>query len=152
MTSLSEQEEGKWRETEWLDGSGVRSHRSYATLGLTRQAWCHRRTHDWLCDIISEHPHHPLKKQNSSPSLPPSRGWARSGQTVFSLFCQQSFLKEIFFQRSCFCLFCMVVWGLCLSVHFSSCSVERSSWSFTNTLNSWGFLIFFVLFFFFYFL
>lgn len=101
----------------------------------------------------------PPEKPPPTFPFPPPRGRARSGQTVFSLFCQQSFLKEIFFQRNCFCLILYGCLGtlalslflclsLCLSILFSSCSVERSSRSFTLTLTSWGFVFSFILFFF----
>ena len=82
----------------------------------SRQAlWCHQQM------VKPSDPPTPEKPPPTFP-FPPPRGRARSGQTVFSLFCQQSFLKEIFFQRNCFCLIlygCLGTLVLSLSLSFS---------------------------------
>lgn len=97
------------------------------TLGLSQLLWCHHRPPNRLCDVISGQSNTAI----TSRPPPPPRGWARSGQTVFSLFCQQSFLKEIFFQRNCFCL---ILYG-CLGTLSFSPSLSPSLRSFLFLLS-----------------
>lgn len=59
-----------------------------------------------LCDIIMAATDSDVI---SGQSHPPPRLSVLRANCVLSLFGQQSFLKEIFFQRSLFCLFCTVV-------------------------------------------
>lgn len=99
-----------------------------------------------------------LKKKKKKKSYPPSSlfllprpNLLRANRVVF--FCQQSFLKEIFFQRNLFLFnFCMVVWGNALPLSsllslflpplVSVSSVESSRCSFKLTLTSRGCFLF----------
>lgn len=94
-----------------------------------------------------------LKKQKKLPTLflLPRPNLLRANRVVF--FCQQSFLKEIFFQRNLFLFnFCMVVWGNALPLSsplslflpplVSVSSVESSRCSFKLTLTSRGCFLF----------
>lgn len=88
---------------------------------------------------------------SSSLFLSPRPNLLRANRVVF--FCQQSFLKEIFFQRNLFLFnFCMVVWGNALPLSsplslflpplVSVSSVESSRCSFKLTLTSRGCFLF----------
>lgn len=101
----------------WRHCPGTEPAALMSSLCYQKVLWCHQFTVK-----LSKHPrssHPPVK------SLPLSRSpEACSGQTVFSYFffcfCQQSFLKEIFFQRNSFCLMlCGCLGTHPLSLHLS---------------------------------
>ncbi len=94
-----------------------------------QQLWCHHCPHDRCSDVItsvdSQTQWRPAPKTLHPRSLFPPRPSALRANCV-SLFCQQSFLKEIFFQRNCYCLILYGCVGtrclsLSLAVSLSSC-------------------------------